>query len=199
MCNIQQSKNPPLPTRHFHFSITMLPLQQPWERKAAYDKGYAKGLAASEPGRMIAVNVNISGLPTSSDTPRRTTFTIRQDTQIRDILTEIHRRLPQLEDQQHPFTIATAGANSRELLSTADCEVMELLQPWDAAFLNLRVNVTVPKKPGEEAKQGGLGSRLRKALGGKDGGSAQVAQDGSERSSVRSAPPPYEEVARSVP
>lgn len=164
----------------------------------AHRRAEERGYAAADPARIIAVNVTsnipISGKP---DGPRRISFNTRQDTGMQKLLSEIHGRLPNIE---HPFTITTVGANAEKLDLETKGAVMERLQPWDASFLNLRLNVQDPalQKPAKQS----LGSRLRKTFGGRDTTGTNEAQSSNTAarppslSSQRSAPPPYEETGR---
>lgn len=181
----------------------MMPIPPSSLTESAYRKAYERGLAASDPARMITVNV--SGVPATANTPavRPISFSTRQDISMSNLLAEIHRRLPEM---QHPFTISTVGANPRGLAIEMDAQAMELLQPWDATSLTLRVNVRDPHKPDKQQKKS-LGARLRKALGANNDRlqdarnlpSSDITGAASSRSSMRSAPPPYEETARPSP
>ena len=181
------------------------PISQPQLSDAAYRRAYERGLAIADPARTITVNVS-SNVPLSDkpDGPRRISFSTRQDTTMQKILSEIHERLPRMD---HPFTIMTVGANAQRLDLDTQGEVMEFLQPWDATFLNLRLNIQDPalEKPPKKS----LGSRLRKAFGGHDDGSRDPAGTTTSQpnsaaarppslSSQQSAPPPYEEANRST-
>lgn len=181
----------------------MLPIQQPWMNDAAYRKGYERGIAASDPSRLITVNLSsFSVVPDALGIPRSISVCMKQSTSIHDVLTEIHQRLG---DIQFPFSISTLGANSQELHLEDDVIISDVLPRFDADVLSLRLNVQVPKAEKETKK--GLGSRLRSAFGSGNNARSkpsQVQETGvteapSSRLSMRSAPPPYEEATRSTP
>lgn len=173
---------------------------------AAYRKGYERGLAASDPTRVITVNLSSFSVPPDTlGIPRWVTLRVQQNTPIRDVLTEIHRRLG---DIQYPFTISTLGVGSRELHLEDDLIVMDVLPKFDAEAISLRLNVQIPK--GDKEPKKSFGSRLRNAFGagndrsGSPHGAQTAAQSNpteatSSRASMRSQPPPYDEAVRSAP
>lgn len=174
------------------------PQQPDFLMDSAARKGWAHGVAASEPSRIIAVNLS-SPIPLA-DSSHRISLNRRQDTLIKDIVREIEDRLPKLE---HPFSITTVGAHQKVLGWDTEGEIMELLQPWDASFLNLRLDVHDPARRKPQKKS--LGSRLKKVLGRGHGGESESLggqptepSSATERSSSQQpAPPPYEASERS--
>lgn len=186
--------------------LKMLPLpSQDWQMDAAYRKGYQRGLAATEPTRIITVVLgSFSTPPDPLGIPRWITLKVQQCTPTRDILSEIHRRLPEIA---YPFTITTVGRDAHQLNLEDQSLIMDHLPNFDGDTVSLRMNIQIPQP--YKAPKTSLASRLRSALGASNAQSRD-SHDGdatmtsgttdvaSSRSSLRSAPPPpYEDALQS--
>ncbi|KAK5175181.1 uncharacterized protein LTR77_000318 [Saxophila tyrrhenica] len=170
----------------------MFHITQPWELEAAYRKGWQKGLIASNPDRIIKINLSSFSVPLATlGIPCAICLQTKQSTSVHDVVSKLHSKLP---DIPYPFTIATLGKDSRTLEMGDERSVSGCLADFTDEVLTLRLNVRMPPPPPRPAKKG-LRSRLKSALGAGESSSAPAPPPPPP--DVASAPPPYDEAVRS--
>ena len=191
------------------YSTIMLPYTthstQPSE--SSIRRAIEKYQALTDGARMI--KVSIAPHIVSAHTPyapRRISFSMCMDTPTKDVVGEIHRRLPDIE---HPYSITTSGPNPEVLDLDTRGRIENFVKPLEFGHVELRLRIHDPalqKPPFETSGRKKLSSRLRKVLGRSEecsrdepaapsAGPSHSTERRRSHCSVESPPPPYEATA----